>query len=70
MTDHALISNIDNDDVKKESKFDDDDNDDNSVDLQTKLDCWLMSLREYSLELFNRLKKHTIVNLNKLKSTK
>ena len=46
MTDHALISNIDNDDVKKVSKFDDDDNDDNSVDLQTKLDCWLMSLRE------------------------
>ncbi len=61
MTDHALISNIDNDDVKKDSKFDDDDNDDNSVDLQSKLDCWLMSLREYSLELFKRLRKHTIV---------
>jgi hypothetical protein len=39
LTDHALISNIDNDDVKKDSKFDDDDNDDNSVDLQSKLDC-------------------------------
>jgi hypothetical protein len=40
LTDHALISNIDNDDVNKESKFDDDDdNDDNNVDLQTKLDC-------------------------------
>jgi len=61
LTDHALISNIDNDDVKKDSKFDDDDNDDNSVDLQSKLDCWLMSLREYSLELFKRLRKHTIV---------
>jgi len=61
LTDHAFISNIDNDDVKKDSKFDDDDNDDNSVDLQSKLDCWLMSLREYSLELFKRLRKHTIV---------
>jgi len=61
LTDHALISNIDNDDVKKDSKFDDDDNDDNSVDLQSKLDCWLMSLGEYSLELFKRLRKHTIV---------
>jgi len=39
LTDHAFISNIDNDDVKKDSKFDDDDNDDNSVDLQSKLDC-------------------------------
>ena len=44
MTDHALISNIvDDDDVNKESRFDD--NDDN-VDLQTKVDCLLMILWE------------------------
>lgn len=61
LTDHALISNIDDDDVKNvESKFGNTDND-NNVDLQTKWDCWLIILWELSFELFNKLRKHTIV---------